>query len=94
MGLIKKNFWFFFKKKVLIYYLLRKKTKLKPIPFVLKFNFINFLLVKIEANLALADFNSNQVNFLETDEQSVEVNFLLETPKIFIQHRGHNQKKK
>merc|ERR1712004_443314 len=70
-----------------------KKTKLKPIPFVLKFNFINFLLVKIEANLALADFNSNQVNFLETDEQSVEVNFLLETPKIFIQHRGHNQNK-
>ena len=69
-------------------------TKLKLIPFVLKFNFINFLLVKIEANLALADFNSNQVNFLETDEQSVEVNFLLETPKIFIQHRGHNQKKK
>ena len=51
-------------------------------------------MVKIEANLALADFNSNQVNFLETDEQSVEVNFLLETPKIFIQHRGHNQKKK
>ena len=68
-------------------------TKLKLIPFVLKFNFIDFLLVKIEANLALADFNSNQVNFLETDEQSVEVNFLLETPKIFIQHRGHNQKK-
>merc|ERR1712226_66972 len=23
----------------------------------------------------------------------MEVNFLLETPKIFIQHRGHNQKK-
>ena len=51
-------------------------------------------MVKIEANLALADFNSNQVNFLKTDEQSVGVNFLLETPKIFIQHRGHNQKKK
>ena len=86
----------FFKKKKSTYLLFikKKKTKLKPIPFVLKFNFIDFLLVKIEANLALADFNSNQVNFLETDEQSVEVNFLLETPKIFIQHRGHNQKKK
>ena len=51
-------------------------------------------MVKIEANLALADFNSNQVKFLETDEQSVGVDFFLETPKFFIQHRGHNQKKK
>jgi len=56
--------------------------------------FISIYIKKIKDNLALADFNSNQVNFLETDEQSVEVNFLLETPKIFIQHRGHNQKKK
>merc|ERR1712117_654443 len=52
-----------------------------------------FFLVKIEANLDFADFNSNQVKFLETDEQSVGVNFFLETPKFLFNIEVKNKKK-